>query len=127
MSLINCKVELKLIIFTIKDTKLYVPAVTLSTRSNQKLSKLLSKGFGRSIYWNEYKTKRSNKNTTNEFRYFLDSNLVRVDRLFVLVYWNRNSDVKQFKTRRYYLPKIIIKNYYVIMEKTFIINQLIQI
>ena len=127
MSLINCKVELKLIIFTIKDTKLYVPAVTLSTRSNQKLSKLLSKGFGRSIYWNEYKTKRSNKNTTNEFRYFLDSNLVRVDRLFVLVYWNRNSHVKQFKTRRYYLPKIIIKNYYVIMEKTFIINQLIQI
>ena len=43
MSLINCKVELKLIIFTIKDTKLYVPAVTLSTRSNQKLSKLLIK------------------------------------------------------------------------------------
>ena len=68
MSLINCKVELKLIIFTIKDTKLYVPAVTLSTRSNQKLSKLLSKGFGRSIYWNEYKTKRSNKNTTKETR-----------------------------------------------------------
>ena len=68
MPLINCKVELKLrwtkhcvssvggtdnanvnddnnSIFTIKDTKLYVPVVTLSARDNQKLSKLLSKGF----------------------------------------------------------------------------------
>ena len=31
------------IIFTIKDTKLYVPVVTLSVKRNQKLSKLLSK------------------------------------------------------------------------------------
>ena len=42
------------IIFTIKDTKLYAPAVTLSSKDNQKLSKLPSKGFVRSIYWNEY-------------------------------------------------------------------------
>ena len=39
------------IIFTIKDTKLYVLVVTLLVRDNQKLSKL-SKGFKRSIYWN---------------------------------------------------------------------------
>ena len=38
------------IIFTIKDTRLYVPVVILSARDNQKLSKLLSKGFERSIY-----------------------------------------------------------------------------
>ena len=70
MLLINCKVELKRkwakycvlygadadnankidsnnIIFTIKDTKLYVPVVTLSARDNQKLSKPHSKGFER--------------------------------------------------------------------------------
>ena len=63
--LINCKVELKLqwtkffvlseagadnvnyrdsnnIILTIKDTKLYVPAVTLSARDNQEPSKRLT-------------------------------------------------------------------------------------
>ena len=62
MPLINCNVELKLkwsnycilsaagndnangndgnIIFTIKDTKLYIPVVTLSARDNQKLTKL---------------------------------------------------------------------------------------
>ena len=69
MLLINCKVELELkwtkycvlspagnenpvdndnnyytnkIIFTIKDTKFYVPVVTFSVRDNQKLSELLS-------------------------------------------------------------------------------------
>ena len=51
---------------TIKDTKLYVPVVTLSTRNNQKSSKLLSKETERSIYWIEYKIKSENKNTTNE-------------------------------------------------------------
>ena len=34
-------------------SKLYVPAVTLSARDNQKLSKLLNKGFEKSVYWNE--------------------------------------------------------------------------
>ena len=79
MPLINCKVKLKLkstnyyvlsasgvdndenkddkITFTIKETKLYIPAVTLSARDNQKLLKRLSKGFERSVYWNKYKTK----------------------------------------------------------------------
>ena len=59
--------------FTIKYTKLYVPVVTLSARDNQKLSKLVTKGFGRSVYWNEYETKSENKNKTNEFRYFFES------------------------------------------------------
>ena len=103
----NCKVDLKLkwtkycvlsaagieniidnendisIIFTIKYTKPYISVVTLSARDNQKLLKLLSKRFERSVYWNEYKTQIQNKNTTNEFRYFLKSNFVGVSRSFV--------------------------------------------
>ena len=39
------------IIFIIEDTKLYVPVVPLSAKDNQKLSKLLSKGFEKSVYW----------------------------------------------------------------------------
>ena len=70
------------IIFTIKDTKLYVPVITSSARDNQKLSKLPSKGFERSVYWNEYKTKTKTKNTTNEHRYFLESNFVGIINLF---------------------------------------------
>ena len=38
-----------------------------------------------------------------------------IDYLFVLVYLNRDSDVKEFKTRKYFLPKDIIKNYNVII------------
>ena len=41
--------------FAITDTKLYVPVVTLKTEENAKLSKLLSEGFKRSVYWNHYK------------------------------------------------------------------------
>ena len=104
------------IIFTIKETKLYVPIVTLSARGNQKLSKLLSKEFERSVHQNEYKTERDNKNTTNEFRYFLKSKVVRVNRLFDLVYTNHGDNAKRFKSRKYYLPKGIIKSYNVIIN-----------
>ena len=44
-----------------KDTKLYVPVVTLSARDKQNLAKILSKGFERSVCQNEYKTKSENK------------------------------------------------------------------
>ena len=40
--------------FTITDAKLYVRIVTLSAEDNAKLSKLLSDGFKRSVYWNKY-------------------------------------------------------------------------
>ena len=42
-------------IFEITDAKLYVPIVTLSADNKAKLSKLLSEGFKRTVYWNEYK------------------------------------------------------------------------
>ena len=54
-------------LFTIKGTKLYAPVATLSARDNKQLS------------CKEYKTKSDNKNTTNEFRYFLDSDFVGVN------------------------------------------------
>ena len=53
---------------------------------------------------------------TDEFRYFFESNFVGVNRSFVLVHSNQNDDSKRFKTRKYYLPKGIIKNYNVIIN-----------
>ena len=102
------------ITFTIKDTKLYIPVVTLPARDNRKLSKLLSKGFERSVYWNEYRTKSDF--TTNEFRFFLESNFVGANRLFALVYTNKDAASKRFKGERYYLPKGIIDNYNIITD-----------
>ena len=62
------------VIFKIKDANLYVPVVTLT-----KQSKLFCKGFEKSVYWNEYKTKSETKSTRNEYRYFLESNFVGVN------------------------------------------------
>ena len=36
------------------------------------LTELFGKGYERLVYWNEYEIKSENKNTTNEFRYFLE-------------------------------------------------------
>ena len=69
MRLINCKVEFLLewyqncilssagtaAVLTIIDTKIYAPFIALRTEDNVKLSKLLSEGFKKPIYWNEYK------------------------------------------------------------------------
>ena len=88
MPLINCKIELSLkwdknctlssedgnSVFAITDTKLYVPIVTLSAEDNVKLSKLLGKGFKRSIYWNKYKVILNKRYNANQYiRELLDS------------------------------------------------------
>ena len=112
MPLINCKVELSLkwheiylltvvntATFKITDAKLYVPIVTLSIEDNSKLSKLLSEGFKRPIYWNEYKV-TPNKivevaalNEEKCIRKLLDSSCQGVKKLFVLAYNNTAGKV----------------------------------
>ena len=42
--------------FTITDTKLYVPVVTLSTQDNTKLLQQLKSGFKRTINWNKHQS-----------------------------------------------------------------------
>ena len=111
MPLINCKVELSLkwienCMLTVADTatfkqtdaKLYVPIVTLSSEDNVKLSKLLSDGFKRPIYWKEYKI-IPNKivNIANDggeyyIRELLDSSWPGIIRLFVFAYNNKEND-----------------------------------
>ena len=84
MLLISCKIKLNLTwkkecvlstgageaVFIINDTKLYVPVVTLSKEDNKDFIEQQSKGFQRSIYWNEYKTKEINEDAdANVFKY----------------------------------------------------------
>ena len=42
--------------FKITDVKLRVPIITLSPKDNENLTKKLSNGFQRSLYWNKYQT-----------------------------------------------------------------------
>ena len=85
-------------------------------KEKSKVSKILNKISERSVYWNKYKTKSETKTTKKEFRYFLESTFIRVNRTMLLVYLKRGSDINRFKTPRYHLPKNIIKNYYVIIN-----------
>ena len=69
--------------FTITDAKFYVPIVTLSTEDNAKLSKLLSGGFKRPVYWNKHKVITNKTYDENDYiRKLLDSCYQGVKKLF---------------------------------------------
>ena len=68
----------EMLLFTVKDTKLNIPVVTLSARDNQKLSKRFSKEFERSVYWNEYKTKSMDKKNEMNLDIFLNQILLEL-------------------------------------------------
>ena len=108
MPLINCKIHLKLnwskdcvistiaaTTFKITSTKLYVPIVTLSSKDNVKLIKLLEEGFKRPVYWNEYQTKIETRDLDNNnlTRFPLDASFQGVRRLFVLAFNNTTVTV----------------------------------
>ena len=60
-----------------------VPIVTLSSKDNAKLVKLLEDGFNRPVYWNEYQTKIETKELDNNNlkRFPLDASFQGVRRL----------------------------------------------
>ena len=96
--------------FSITDTKLYVTIVTLKTEDNAILSKLLNEGFKTSIYWNKYKI--IFKDYNNEYiRERLDASFQGVSRLFVLAYAHGDEVTNQNSYRKYFLPRLKIKNY----------------
>ena len=96
--------------FAMTDIKLYVPVVTLKTENNAKLSKLLSEGFKRSIYWNKYKI--IFKNYNDEYiRERLDASFQGVNKLFVLPYASGDNITNENSYRKYFLPRLKIKNY----------------
>ena len=103
----------------ITDAKRYLPIVTLSAEDNVKLSKLLSDGFKRSIYWNKYKVidnileESTDNNEEKYIRELLDSSYQGVKRLFVLAYNNAADDnkVSVDSFRKYFLPRVQIENY----------------
>ena len=90
--------------FTITDTKLYVPVVTLKTEDNVKLSKLLNEGFKRLVYWNKYKIIL--RDYDNEYiREQLDASIQGVNKLFVLVCACGDNVTDENSCRKYFLPK----------------------
>ena len=140
LPLINCKINLELnwnkdcvmptndeATFKITNTKLYLPIVTLSSKDNAKLVKLLEDGFERPAYWNEYQTKIKTKDLDNDnpIRLLFDSSFQGIKRLFVLAFNNTTATIPDNKInntvnkvernnhRKYFLPKVIDgRNFY---------------
>ena len=85
--------------FKITSTKLYVPIVTLSTKDNVNLTKQLNKGFKRSVYRNEYKSKIETKPADNDnvVRFPLDASFQGVNRLFVLAFNDTDGNANKLK------------------------------
>ena len=93
-------------IFTITDTKLYVPVVSLKIDDNVKLSKLLSKGFG----MNENKV-ISNKKYKKYIRERLDASVQVVHTLFVFPYMRGANLTTENSYDKYFLQRLKIGNY----------------
>ena len=109
-------------IFQITKCELYIPIVTLNTEKNNKLSELLSKGFEITVVWNEYKSKIERvtipQNDNMFGRSTLDVSFQGVSKLFGAAYESddikRNANTEESR-RRYYLPRVEIKDYNVLI------------
>ena len=91
----------------IKDTKLYVPVVTLSAENYNKVLEQLKTGFKRTIKWNKYRSEISNQTKNNNLNYLVDPTFTNVNRLFVISF-EYKTDRTSFS--KYYVPKVEIKD-----------------
>ena len=130
MPLINCEVNLILTwsstcvliatnipnqnaTFAITDTKLYIPAVTLSTQENTKFFQQLKPGFKIVINSNKYLSKPELLAQNPNLNHLIEPSFQGVNRLFVLAFENDNY---RSSARRYNLPTVEIKHYNIMIN-----------
>ena len=127
MPLINCEVNLILtwskdcVItnstgeakFKLTETKLYVPVVTLTTQDNAKLLQQLKSGFKITINWNKYQSSIKKYAQNRYLNHLVDPSFQEVKRLFVLSLENEDDRTSH---SIYYLPKVEIKDYNVMID-----------
>ena len=102
-----------IILFLLLKTA-YAPVVTYQPKDNQKLSKVLNKGFETSVYWNECKTKSEKKDNMDIFS---NQTLIKTltDCLFQFIQIKIMIQ-KDLKLKNSTLPKDVIKNYNVVIS-----------
>ena len=99
--------------FTMTDTKLYVPVVTLSTQENTKFLQQLKSGFKRVINWNKYLSKPELLAQNPNLNHLVEPSFQGINRLFVLAFENfddRTSDEEN------YLPTVELKDYNIVIN-----------
>ena len=99
--------------FTITETNLYVPVVTLSTQDNAKLLPQLKSGFKRTISWNKYLAKPELLAQNTNLNHLIEPSFQGVNRLFVLAF---EDDGQRISNKRYYIPNVEIKDYNIMID-----------
>ena len=102
--------------FMIRNTKLYVPIVTLSAEDNNNLAKKLNESFKETIYWNQYVSKPFTEQAANKTgitRFALDAAFQGVNNLFILA----SGDIRSYEAAdapagRNLVPNRVIRNSY---------------
>ena len=80
---------------------------------------MLNKGFKRSVFWNEHKTKIETHTLDNDNlkRILLDISSQGVNRLFVLAYANgKDNQIEMDSHRRYILPRLDLTKFNVLRD-----------
>ena len=85
------------------------------------MTKQLNEGCKRLVYWNEYESKIETKeaDANSLTRFPLDASLQGVNRLFILAFDNTNNGankVERDSHRKYFLPRVNITNYNVLID-----------
>ena len=111
--IIDASINNQIPTFTITNTKLYLPVVTLSTQNNAKLIQQFKSGFKRTINWNKYQSKVTVPEQNRYLDYLIDPSFQEVNRLFVLSFKNNGGRASY---TRYYLPLVEIKDHDVMID-----------
>ena len=106
--------------FTITETNLYVPLVTLSTQDNAKLLPQLKSGFKRTISWNKYLPKPELLPQNPNLNHLIEPSFQGVNRLLILVF---EDDEQRTSNKRYYIPNVEIKDYNVMIDGKNVFDQ----
>ena len=127
MLLINCEVELILAwsencviiytdaanqvpTFTITETNLYAPVVTLSTQDNAKSFPQLKSGFKRTISWNKYLSKPELLPQNPNLNDLIERSFQGVKGV------KSQDDAQRTSNKRYYIPNVEIKDYNIMID-----------
>ena len=102
--------------FKIKETKLYVPVVTLSKENVIKLLEQLKTGFERTIKLNKYRSRITVPSQNNNLNYLIDPTFINVNRLFVLSFARNAEGDNRDSFSRYYVPNVRIKDFNVLID-----------
>ena len=100
--------------FPIRDTKLYIPVVTLSTQDNKNQFKRLDSGFKREVNWNKYLSKPDLIRQDPNLNHLVGPEFQGINRLFALAFEN---DTQRTSAKGYYLPNVELTDYNVKIDR----------